>query len=71
MNVNVGQSARYGRFGQDAPTHLAVHVAGRKVLACTGGAVSEPREVAFDQVLAEFDCAPCRKFWKSTMKVNR
>ena len=71
MNVDVGQSARYGRFSQDPPTHLIVEVGGRKVLACTGGAVNEPRALDFDQALAELDCAPCRKFWKSAMKVNR
>ncbi len=51
--------------------HLAVHVGGRTVLACSGGAVADQRSVPFDTVLAELDCGPCRKFWNRAMKVDR
>lgn len=73
MNVVVGNSARwgYGSPSAPAPVHLVVEVGGRKILACTGGAVQEPRDVAFDQVLSELDCGPCRKFWTRVMKVER
>lgn len=73
MDVTVGRSARwgFGSGGQAAPVHLAVGVGGRTVLACTGGAVASPRELPFDQVLAELDCGPCRKFWNRAMKVDR
>ena len=51
--------------------HLAVQVGGRNVLACSGGAVADPRPVPFDTVLAELDCSAGRKFWNRAMKVDR
>ena len=51
--------------------HLAVKVGGRTVLACSGGALGDPRSLPFDMVLGELDCAPCRKFWNRAMKVDR
>lgn len=61
MNVMVGNSDRWGRFG-DAPVHVVVEVANRQVLACTGGAAARVRPVSFDAVFEELGCAPCRAF---------
>lgn len=70
MNVTAGHSKRWG-YGPDAPVHLVVQVAGRRVLACTGGAVDRPRDVPFDQVRGDLSCAPCRKVWTGVLKVDR
>ena len=69
MDVTVGITNR-----AEVPprrVHLAVQVGGRTVLACSGGAVGDPRSVPFDTVLAHLDCAACRKFWNRAMKVDR
>lgn len=71
MNVTVAHSERWSYISADPPDHLVVEVAGRRVLACTGGAHCDPRSVPFDQVLAELDCGPCRKIWNRVLKVER
>ena len=52
MDVTVGITNR----AEQPPrrVHLAVQVGGRTVLACSGGAVRDPRSLQFDRVLAEF-----------------
>ena len=68
VNVVVGLSDRWGR-GPSPPTHLVVEVANRQVLACTGGAARGLEGVPFDAVFEEVSCAPCRAFWRRTVRV--
>lgn len=61
--VTLCTSARWGR-SPDAVTHLVVDAAGWQVLACTGGAPANLREVPYHSVGGSLGCALCRKFWK-------
>lgn len=68
MDVTVGHSQRFAR-GPDSPVHLLVIAAGREVLACTGGPVTDRKAVPFAGVWEELGCQPCRSFWKRTTSV--
>lgn len=68
MDVTVDHSQRFA-CGLDSPVHLLVTAAGREVLACTGGPVTNRRAVPFPGVWEELGWQPCRSFWKRTTSV--
>ncbi len=69
MIVTVGLSQRFGH-GEGSPVHLLVAVAGRDVLACTGGPAKDRRPVPLAGVWEELGCQTCRSFWRRTASLQ-